>query len=177
MTSPDTAFHLSPAVCTALDLSPGTLNNWAARGLLASFSTPSEGRGRKRSYSTTEFLALALIRTASEFGVTASPEFYSFAPEAARAWFEHPEAVKQVVFRHYMPGHRTVIAYNDEVMKEPPEPGAVLSFTFELREIFASALSALAKVEAERELKQASTVVAEPGNPVLTAIRQSNRSR
>jgi hypothetical protein len=109
------------------------------------------------------------MKAASDFGISLSPEFYSFAPQAARAWFEHPEAVTQVVIRHYLPERRTVISYNDEVMKQPPTPGWILSFCFELRSIFEAALSAL-EAETEREPKRHATVVAEPSTPLLKAI-------
>jgi hypothetical protein len=174
MASPETTFHSTPVVCAALSIPSGTLNSWAARGWLDGLGTPSEGRGRRRAYSTVGFLTLALIKAASDFRVAPGLEFYGFAPRVVRDWFEYPQSMKQLVIRFYKePDLETSIRYNDDLHKEPPKPGWAMSIAFDLRAIFEPALNALADAERQVQQQQAAPTVIEPINPLLTAIKRT----
>jgi hypothetical protein len=170
--SPETTFHSAPVVSAALDIPTGTLNAWAAKGWLDALSTPSAGQGRKRSYSTIDFLVVSLVKAASDFRMNPGLEFHNFAPEAVRSWYAHPDVVKQVIVRFYtMPERLTSISYNDEAMRKPPRPGWTISIAFDLRSIFEPALEALAKQEERKHRQQTGTTIVEPASPLLTAIK------
>ncbi len=135
-------------VCQALNIPPGTLAAWAARGRFTGFDAAKTSQGRARQFSLADALALSLIKVASDRGIE-RPELLSFVRSAALEWLRHPKAVRELsLFDYPAPNGGTDLRYNDSVMKSKPAPGWTDRITFNLTDIFSRAQTALSFLNA-----------------------------
>lgn len=139
-------------VSQALNIPAGTLATWARRGWMANFDAAfAEGRGKPRMFTLPDVLALALLKFASDHGTT-QPEIISYAPKAAEDYLDHPDHLTHLVVRWYREPSSCSIRYNDNIMKDPPDPNPEFMVSFDLKAIFGEARRA---IEAEAKAKAA----------------------
>src|ERR1051325_6704154 len=124
-------------VSKALNIPLGPLATWARRGWMANFEAAFKQRvrGRAQQLSKADALASALIKVASEVGVTQPPEIISYAPMAARDYLDHPEEIRQLIIGWNTELSACSIRYNDDVMKEPARNEAEVTVTSSLYRI------------------------------------------
>lgn len=170
---PDETRYPPRIVCAALDIPHGTLSTWAKRGLLANFSVAFAQRGKARLFNAEDVLALALIKAASDYQVL-PVELSSFASAAADQFMRHPDHIREVSIRYYQGSDLKVsIRYNDDVMTDPPEEGAVVTITFDVRAIFTKAIASLkARMEMRPHMVTAETRIEEV-DPLLGEISRT----
>ena len=157
-------------VCRVLDIPAGTLATWADRGYFANFDAAFAERGKARLFSRKDVLALALIKSASTYGVLTS-EISAFAPMAAEAVLRHGPSVRELIVRQYEgENSATSIRYNDDVMADPPEAGAVVTISLNLTHIFDKAVKALEQEIANRAASIKMETRLEEVDPTLTSI-------
>jgi len=125
----------------AAGVSTTTIAAWASRGRLLNFDAKFGVKGRSTQYSKRDVLALALIQTATSCSVE-SPELLGCATTTADDWLRHRGQITELVVRRY-PKNHTSIRYNDSAMMAPAEPGALVTTTLGLNEIFGPTLEAL----------------------------------
>jgi hypothetical protein len=156
--------HLKPdqkfpprAVQRALLIPSGTLSTWARNGWMTNFDVAMrQGRGKAKLFSVSDVLALALIKFCSDRGITQTSVICN-APEVADAYLQHGPQITEVTFLWYR--DMESVRFNDEVMKDPADPGALLRITINVQEIFDAALRAIdqevpADVEREARLEE-----------------------
>lgn len=168
MANPEEQAFPPRIVSQALGIPAGTLSTWANRGWMANFDAEfAEGRGRRRMFSLSDVLALALIKFASDHGSTQS-EIIGYAPEAARSYLEHPSHITHLFVRWYRTPSLCSIRYNDDIMKEPAPPNPEYLVSFDLRVIFGDAKRAIEAALASANVEQETRI--EEMNPTLPKI-------
>jgi hypothetical protein len=121
-------------VCAALGIPSGTLGTWAKRGLLANFDAAFAKRGKPRSFTLKDALALALIRKASTNDFV-PPAIAHYAPLAAGDWIEAPGRITELTYLYYE-GKGQTIRYDDAFMQNPADPGWDVRLSFNIGAIF-----------------------------------------
>jgi hypothetical protein len=126
------------------------------RGQLGdAFFGPSTPHGT-RQFTRRGVLALAAYRALTERGV----EVAELSPDTFVRWVGlwkrtrgTAKPVRQLIIRYYgrpgSPGSKVSILPNDDVLPEPPAPGARLTISLDIDAIFADAEQAIARLSAD----------------------------
>ena len=160
MTPPDAADLLPPRIppglgTRAAGMSVPSYQTLNRRGMLSGefFSIIENGR---RLLSRQGFLALAAYRVLTERGI----EIKELPPAAFLRWAElwmrtrdTDKPVRELWVRYYGrpggPDSKVSLLPNEDLLPEPPAPGALLTIRFDLAEIFGGAGRALADLASE----------------------------
>jgi len=125
-------------IVAALGIPHATINTWAHRGLLADMDAAETRKGKARSFTMSDCLALALLREAALRGIDV-PELAGWASKAADAWLKQPLKIRELHIR-YSPGAdgqgESSIRYNDDVHEAPPPDDWIVMCSFNLSRLW-----------------------------------------
>lgn len=158
----DNFAYLPRSVCSVLHLSHGTLSTWTQKKVVRNLDAQKTSAGRARQFPTSDVLAIALYKTASENGFP-NQTIGALAKLAAEEYLKAPSLVSSVKMSFAENGGITW-RYNDEAYREredslPPAPvrighenlqsstvdeaEATMTITFNLHRVFEPVLAAL----------------------------------